>query len=473
MVRATTSIFDVTRTKRSELAKNLKQQLNCIEKCDRSKHTEIRLQKSSVSADILDSILVFYLVDCHFNQDIKMSNIIHPKIKNLSTLQLKYLYEHLRLGEQHLRKILDKEQFKQLLRLNYLNPEEKENIYPDKAEKTGNITFIINTIITGIFGAWLGLAGFTELKLTSYTALFSITTLTASLSGILGYYSFKQVQTDANSAVIKQKLLKLQIDTMSFVNQKYDESITATIKKINAILKEFDSNAPLFNKNDFSSEKQLSVWFENFTKMLQKEERICSQNKSYQFYAYELNDIKNNVKKIIFSKRKMIRAQTDNPNYIDILTRPEAATPKQPALRKSWLKGNLTRILVNLVPVLIGSFGSMFVFLTGTPSLSKEFGAHQILQAITSPTARVIEFLLAIALTLYYGFSNVYNFRKTFKRNDELEKTYKQIINQETESLETNAKLSMLKKINHLMKRLKATHNILQTTIHNSKKNHF
>lgn len=397
-------------------------------------------------------------------QNLLMSNITHPKIQNLSTLQLKYLYEHLRLGERHLRKILTKKQFKELLSLHYLSHEEKENIYPDKAEKTGNITFIINTIITGIFGAWLGLAAFTELKLTSYTVLLSITSITAVISGVLGYYSFKQVQTEATSAAIKQKLLKLQLGTLNFVNRKYNRSIATHVERLNSILNELDNNISPFDKTKLNSQNQLAIWFKTLIKFLEKEEETCSKDNACQIFAIELHAIKNNLEKIISSTKELRQTeQKSDPDYLDILSASEAATSKQPAARRSWIKGNISNILINLIPVLIGSFGSMFVFLTGTPNLSKEFGAYRILNAITNPTARKIEFFLAIIVTLYYGFSNVYNFRKTFKRNDELEKAQKQITNQETETLKTNETLSVLKRITNQIKRLKTTHNMLQT----------
>lgn len=390
-----------------------------------------------------------------------MSDITQPTIQTLSTIQLKYLYEHLRLGEQHLRKILTKKQFKELLNHNYLNREEKENIYPDKAEKMGNITFIINTIITGIFGAWLGLAAFAELKLASHMALFSITGITAAVSGILGYYSFKQIQTETKSAAIKQKLLKLQLGTLNFVNRKYNRSIAKHIKKINVILKELDKNIPLFHKTTLNSQSQLAIWFKKIKHFLEKEEHSYSQDNIQQSFIVEATEIKNNIEKIVSSIKEVSAADQKNTlDYLDILSTPEAATPKQPAARKSWIKGNITNILINLIPVVIGTFGSMFVFLTGTPNLSKEFGAYRILNTITNPTARKVEFFLATALTFYYGFSNVYNFRKTFKRNDELEKTEKELINLETETLKTNETLSALKRIAHQIKRLKSIHNV-------------
>src|SRR5688572_9750883 len=106
---------------------------------------------------------------------------IRNELTTLPTFKLIILLEHVRLGEEHLKKHFSQEQFNKLLKLGELNPSQAEAVQADAIEKQGNVAHTVNGFLTGIIGTWLGYIGFVQSRLESVTGFSMVICLAASI----------------------------------------------------------------------------------------------------------------------------------------------------------------------------------------------------------------------------------------------------------------------------------------------------
>jgi hypothetical protein len=140
--------------------------------------------------------------------------------------------------------------------------------------------------------------------------------------------------------------------------------------------------------------------------------------------------------------------------FLHALSEPAQFKPQRENGKLSWLRSNFLTLLVGFIPTLLGGFASMFVFLSGGITLINEFGLAWLALLLKNPLARFIELSLALALTFYYGFSHVYNNRKSFLRHQELKHTQGIIIKKEEKVIHLNAQVNFLRKIIYLLRHL-------------------
>jgi hypothetical protein len=153
---------------------------------------------------------------------------------------------------------------------------------------------------------------------------------------------------------------------------------------------------------------------------------------------------------------------TSRISFLKLLTDPAFAIPKFRTSTPSWFKGNVGSIMLGLIPTIWGGFASMFVFVGGFPNIARELGLISVANFLIQPWARVIELMLALTVTLYFGFSSLHLSRKLFQRKQLLEKTQKEITNEETRMLEKNHKLQLLSKVKMQIQKVVSIFNVLK-----------
>ena len=405
------------------------------------------------------------------------------ELENLSFLELNVLLQHLRLGVVHLKKHLNQNQLNDLLSLGELKEIQQKNIKSDAAEKTGNAALLINTVITSVFGAWMGFAGFMQMKLGSMFVLYLMVALATLISGLVGFYSFKLIKSQTKNSIVKQKINNVQLRILKTLNLKRQNDIRTLLDQLNTTLVQLDDNQEtLANKNmkrDFSSKEVIAEWLNCLNKILASKVESLPHEPIYQLYIDELAFLKKRLKIVLSknleikeekinsqnsalsNKRCRLKHSHDGQSFIKILTNPNTVSPKTDTKRAAWLKTNKLSILLSLIPTLLGCFASMFVFLSGGPNLAKEFNMPNLVTLLTSENGRIVEFSMALLLTFYYSFSSIYINRKNFARDQELEKSRKEINNEEAHLIEANAKINMLEKVKIQLRRISYLFKIL------------
>lgn len=393
------------------------------------------------------------------------------QLENLNLSELEILLAHVRLGEGHLKKQLNPSQFEHLLRLGTLNLEQKQKVSSNKIEKSGSIALVLNTIITSVFGAWMGFSGFMGLALNSYVMLIGITSLATIISLKIGYFSFKLTANNAQAALNNQKIHNLQLKILQLMRVKQDTLIESSIKHLNyswEYVKEKSvmGEEPFTQKEstpwyNFETPDEFLKWMDAFSAAVRHKIDVIQDNKIYSFYCERLLTILQKTKDYIdvnylIQQTKNSIGELTHPtdsSYLPILSLAPILSRGQP-IQKKWFVNNYLDIFVGLFPTLLGGFASMFVFLTGGPNLAKELGLFNWESMLRHPTARVIEFSIAISLTLYYGGSFIYNNYKNYIRSQELDKTKRAVHDIEKADLEHHRKLTVLSNLKRKTKRI-------------------
>jgi cell division protein FtsL len=152
-----------------------------------------------------------------------------------------------------------------------------------------------------------------------------------------------------------------------------------------------------------------------------------------------------------------------NASYIKVLTTP--GLDKETVIQKpqKWIKNNVLAILTGLIPTIAGSFGSMFVFLAGTPQVMKSLGHNAIERFLFQDHMQAIGLSIAVCLTLYYGFSYIYTNYKNFLRQKEVEKTQKLIAEENANLLKISSHYNVMTKLRAYCEELVFIQNLIKT----------
>lgn len=391
------------------------------------------------------------------------------ELKDLSYLELHIMVEHLRLGLDHLKKYLEPAQLNELLQNSHLDASQKDTIAADTAEKTGNLALVINTIITSVFGAWMGLSGFIGLNMGSIVVLLVVVCIATVISGTIGYQSFMLVKTQAEQALQQQRLNNLQIKVLQLIHEKRKQNIEKVIAYLHQTASQINSNVS--NKREsylpntsFNKKDEILNWLQCLKKVIDIKIKQHSNAEIYQIYIRHLKLAMKQLRRMLaknlditkdFTDKPVGKAQQNNSSYIKVLTNPTLITPKKKPSKHAWWRVNLRAITVGLAPTILGGFASMFVFLGGAPSISNALKLYQLEALLTSIPAKIIEFAMAVCLTFYFGYSHIHTNRKSFERRQELAHTEKKIVNLEKTLIEYNVKLNLLIKVKRYLRRIK------------------
>lgn len=402
-------------------------------------------------------------------------------LEDFSLPQLNILLKHLRLGYDHLKLLLTANQLEELLDWCDLSEEQKVLISATKIEKLGNMSLIINTILTSTFGAWMGLSGCVGCGLGSFKMLFAISFVAFFVSGLIGYMSLKFTQSQAKAAIQSQLIHNFQLKVLKLINQKLSEKTQSVAFYLNtavSILKNQKdvSKNESFALNELKTTQEAYRWFEELNRVVQsrfEEVSFLQTNESYQRQIQQSNYL---IKKTIAKHVQFVESLSTTKDqekkkkrllptlpFLKVLTNPSYGIPKyQSMAAKSWIQLHLPQILLGMVPTIWGGFASMFVFVGGIPNIARELQFLWVAEVLTQPFARMIEIGLAGTITCYFAFAFLYSFRKGWQRQKLLEKIEKEIGNEDAVLLENNHRLTMLYKVKAQTQRLISIFNVLK-----------
>jgi hypothetical protein len=96
---------------------------------------------------------------------------------------------------------------------------------------------------------------------------------------------------------------------------------------------------------------------------------------------------------------------------------------------------------------MFGGFSSLFVYLSGSTQLASAFHQTHLVMLLTSPEAKVVKMVIALVGTLYFGFSFLHSYKKSYARNMEMEKKKEVIVKQEAALTLIDERLFKLRKV--------------------------
>lgn len=379
------------------------------------------------------------------------------QIEKLNINELTILLGHLRLGENHLKEKLNRQQYKSLLRLASVNMFDAQKINMNLPEKIGNISLGLNTVVTSTFGAWMGFSAFLGLRLNSTPILSMIILLAVVACLFVGYFSAKITRNNARSAIVKQKIHNLQKIILQQIINKQQKELDSLNKFLNYSLRYIHEKStfplPLFEQelpqaSDRDVLENFSYWISRLSSAIKLKAEVIADKKIYTFYSLRLLKILQKLEKIAkisaeYEPNK--QSSAGQSSFVEVLSSQNQFVYQRG--RKNWLRENALVLAAGGITTLFGSFASMFVFLAGAPNVAKEFGFTELFLMLTRPGARILEFTIALSLTTYYAISFVYSNYKNYLRGDILAHTRKELVALEEEELKLQKKISLLRKI--------------------------
>lgn len=383
-------------------------------------------------------------------------NQIKHQLEDLTPAELILLQQHIKLGEKHLKQLLNAQELQTLFLLGEHVKEGSKKLPRDPREVTGNVTLILNTIFTAIFGAWMGFSGFWNLGLKSKFAFFSISILALLVGVTVGYQTVKMVRAHARADIHTQQLHQLQTLLLEKIRQKREEEEKELKSEISKFLATFGG------KVSFVAQTEVSA-------LLQQKIASYPPSSAIRVYTSELNKLGKEVVKEwteIFHGSEIESIHPDReeekPRVLNSMIRKLIEEPaRNPITPRSWISEHFRELITSLIPTMLGGFSSLFVYLGGAPEILKTLGYHALFVEITSPFAKSIQFALMLLMTGMLAASSFHNNRNAFRRRQELEKTEKKIIEMQGFLTLIDAKLQKLSALKGTLEKIVAIYAIV------------
>jgi hypothetical protein len=381
-------------------------------------------------------------------------------LENLDLSELHILLGHLKLGKSHLTNLLGKQDFKKLLESGNVSLEAKMKISTNAAEKTGNVALVLNTVITSVFGAWMGFYGFMEKKLHSYHMLIIITGIAIIAGLIISGINVKLTANKGKDAIAEKKIYNLQINIVKIIIARLKNDFEQHANFLNNALKYFAKathSSDKFEPITFEKIEDFYQWGTLVKNTVELNQKNRNTSKIYTFYNNKLSQLLEEIIHILdinFSDASLFRPTTKkfeiveaNPNNFSKILTVHKEHFVSLESEKNWLKISYLDLIAGILPVLLGGFASMFVFLTGGPDLANEFGVTWLATLLKTPLAKAIEFTGALGLTSYYGWAYFYNSYRNHTRKRELAKSRRKRALLEKKQIFLNDRLVTLAKL--------------------------
>ena len=402
------------------------------------------------------------------------------KLVDFSTTQLQIFFQHVSLGKEHLKGLLTEQQLNELFKWVNLNEDLKKTIEMTKLEQLGNMSLIINTILTSTFGAWMGLSSCIGCGLGSYKILIIISLCAFFLSGFIGYISSSKTKEQARQSIENQRLLNLQLQILEALVKKHHQKNEEQVYYLNSvvfILQGIDSGKRKLDIN-FTTSDEAVKWLEQLDTNLKSRLEEVKEHCAYEFYQKKIFQGCYVIKKAINKHIKFLENLSTHKktntrqlkirstlSFLKILTNPAYAnlTPRYCESHR-WSDRNFKEIALGLFPTIWGGFASMFVFVGGIPNITRELGYIEWADYLIDPISRTFEILMALIVAAYFGFSYYYSSKKEWQRERLMEQTSNEISELENHLLIYRHKLTTLYTIKNSIQKIISIFSIIKLT---------
>lgn len=394
-----------------------------------------------------------------------MNPTTSPVLRDFTKEQLQILLEHLRLGVGHLKKQLDDEQFKELLKLNVIEKDEKE-LKADRVDKLSDYVQMTNSTASGFIGAWMGITTFMGYELTPNLLRF-IASVAIAGAGILSYISGRKHQRENSLAVSQLRLHDLQLQILQQINQKQSEEAYYLVEDINKKL------VALTNSSFDAGQENPSLTFvkEEDYKILLEQLKLIGREQLYRIPKGDLFEtVRLKFLAILSSIHNMVTDQAKlnanlaealkkgNPitesnhrpklSPLEILTDPKLAAPKARVVYQPWYKAKKLEIALGLLPMILGSIGSGLMWINTGPEIAEKLGWIQSQQQIHQSNGVYLESLFCFLVTGLFTFFYFYTKKKDAQFDLRKEVLQKKVANEESKMFELATRIHLTSQIN-------------------------
>lgn len=360
------------------------------------------------------------------------------QLNDLTPPELILLQKHIDLGIDHLISVLGVNRFHEFLSLSNMGEETYELIKANKTEVYGNLISILNTIITASFGGWMGFSAVMELNLSSPYIFIVILSLTTLAGAVIGYHNYYFTQQQAKKTLQTLQVLQLELQILKEIYRKRQREF----KEIQQIL--YDHVAEYLS---IPVKTHISGWLSLLYQVVDSKLSKLRTSENYPLVKRKISALITNIKSNFdhaFSE-KDVTHPIKTKRFLNTVTETLLNTyPKAGKTSGTWVN---TNVLIFLIPTILGTFSSLFVYLTGSTQIAEAFEYHNIVAILSSPYAKALKVAITLLITTYFGFSFLYNYRKNHKRNHEIENRKEKIIKSEASMTVLDERLFTLRRV--------------------------
>lgn len=396
--------------------------------------------------------------------------------KILSKLEVGDLNEILKsisLGKDKIPTLFTPRQIRDLLREVSTQKKQKNTIKSDKQEQLGKTTLIVNTIISGCLGGWLGLSAYGHINLNN---ILTIVIVSGSfLLGILfAALSAHNVNQQAQESLVRYEILEVELAFLVLITKKLDINFVKLENQINKIISLLTKKNHL--KDEFKSLKSLllnkvclDLIFKNLTDRIKA---IKDKNSVYQnYYERSITSIKKNYLKLqdhykFYSNENTIHRKLgglfQKSGCINKLINLDLKNPKIVPPISQWIKNNRLNMLNNLMPTILGGFASLFVFMNGIPLIFSHYEVKFNIVGLSITHLKILGLITSVCLTAYYGYAQVYTDYKNFCRKRQLEIARNNLDENYIKVVRQFNLIGLLTRLKYILKRLKSIEDSLK-----------
>ncbi len=376
-------------------------------------------------------------------------------IRELNLKELNCLLKHLKLGSDHLKRKLNPDQFKELLKWVPIEEKQETRIEDNKKGKVSHFMPVLNTIFTSIFGAALGFSAMIGYDLSIPTRIAIIGFSALFISFVMGYVCHKRTQERADQTEMDLKILKNQQTILTIIHDRLKEDSDKVLKLYHLIFTRFSDLGFKLNKtHQLETDENLNKELLSLTQLLKRKIQKISKETTYIIYrSYLLKKIKkinhllqnqsNHVEKInLFDLNEN---SLQSLSFLRVLTDLQSVSTKKAPFDPA--KNESINIFYDILPTLLGTFASLFVFANGIPDIAHQLGATEIEHFFSHQHARIAELIIMVIVTTYFGVCFFYARKKSQLRKKEIQTSRKKIIDTELVVQEVEIKINRL---NHI-----------------------
>lgn len=382
-----------------------------------------------------------------------MANI---NLSNFKIEELQIILGHLKLGKEHLKKQLPPEQFKELENYGFAAKREENEWKVDKTEKLSHVAIILNSIITGIFGVWMGLAAVLDIDVNSKLEYVSGASLICG--GLMGIAILILNKKESQNALSSQKLQNFESQIFETIYQKQKEKLVELIEVLKKKYEEICHKAPEKIPASFEKKEDFASWFYLFHQGIHLRLNEFPKEKIFQYYRDEVLQILKKTEDSFIEKGELVgdfatalnkeNMPTSDPektyhSAVEILINPSLSIPtKQKNKKTLWCKQEIFGLLFALFPFMLGAFGSILMWCNSTSLLPKIFNLEAFWDS--SQCSPYVKVVIAIFFTLNFTFFYYYSQKKSFQRKQNFELKTQGLLNQEAKVVQMTQRLNLV-----------------------------
>jgi hypothetical protein len=363
------------------------------------------------------------------------------RLNQIPLSDLLNLQKHLEFGQEHLRRLISQKGIEKLCSLDLLDTQVEKKLKTAPADITGTFTKFVNSALTAALGAWVVFNKISGTVLTSKFLFQGVLFCSLAIGAAIGIQNYRFTRKEIQKQLEKRKLQDIQLSILDFLNQHRLQEIKEKTGEINHLLQQLGIGYEM--KWNSEETPPLSFYLRVFEE-IEQAVQVRWQNQDpliRRLFTDEWGVLQERV------GQKLMDRSAPAKNIPPILI-PLIETPlPQATQKKSWLQSNWRHILISGIPVLYGTFTSLFGASGDAKTIAKQVEWSEMYFFLIQPPMRTMGFLLAIAITSYLTFSFINKNRVKFRRDREIGKAAEQIIERQATLLERDDHILKLKEV--------------------------